>query len=231
MNGPDVQKIVEEVTRLVLAQVQQQQTAAEATEGMEHCLVVGDIAAVPEKLEQGRVLHPLEEYERCGNILRYRRVIVIGLTLVQLADIAQGRPGDSGSCAVVNALLNGVEVVMPETALPHRKFAGKGSNGLYALLEGYVRTLQTFGVKLLGQAALVMPVVVPVKPPKYQAPAPEPVRGSAKPNCQRLITETDAMALAATAEGTVCIPADAILTPSARDVFTRARLEIQRCDG
>ena len=108
-------------------------------------------------------------------------------------------------------------------------FAGKGSNGLYALLEGYVRTLQTFGVKLLGQAALVMPVVVPVKPPKYQAPAPEPVRGSAKPNCQRLITETDAVALAAEAEGSVCIPVDAILTPSARDVFTRARLEIRRC--
>ena len=231
MNGPDVQKIVEEVTRLVLDQMQKQQTAVEATEGMEHCLVVGDISAVPEKLGQGRALHPLEEYERCGNILRYRRVIVTGLTLIQLADIAQGRPGDSGSCAVVSALLSGVDVVMPETALPHRKFAGKGSNGLYALLEGYVRTLQTFGVKLLGQEALAVPTAVPVKPPKYQAPAPEPVRGSARPNSQRLITETDAVALAAEAEGSVCIPVDAILTPSARDVFTRARLEIRRCGG
>ena len=231
MNGPDIQQIVEEVTRLVLDQVQKQQAAAVATDGMRHCLVVGDIAAVPEKLGQGWALHPLEEYERCGNILRYRKVIVTGLTLVQLADIAQGRPGDSGSCAVVSALLSGVDVVMPEIALPHRKFAGKGSSGLYAILEGYVRTLQTFGVKLLGQEALAIPAVVPVKAPKYQAPAPEPVQGSAKPNGQRLITEADAAVLAAEAEGAVCIPMDAILTPSARDVFTRARLEIRRCGG
>ena len=231
MNGPDVQQIVEEVTRLVLAQMQKQQATAEATAGMGHCLVVGDIVAVPEKLRQGWVLHPLEEYEHCDNILRYQRVLVTGLTLVQLADIAQGRPSDSSSCAVVSALLSGVDVVMIEAALPHRKFAGKGSNGLYAILEGYVRSVQTFGVKLLAQEALAIPVVVPVKPPKYQAPAPVPVQGSAKPNSQRLITEADAEALAAEAKGAVCIPVNAILTPSAQDVFTRARLEIQRCGG
>ena len=231
MNEQDMKALVEEVSRLVLAQLQKQTDAVQAEEGKEHYLVVGDLTAVPELLVKGAVLHGLQEYETNGNILRYRKVLITKLTLVQLADIAQGRNGDAGSCAVVHALLNGVDVVMPETALPHRQFAGKGSNGLYALLESHVRTLQTFGVKLLGSEKLVESKVVPVKPPKYQAPAPEPVQGNARPNRRQLITEEQAQALAANATETVCIPEGSILTPSARDVFARARLEIQRCGG
>ncbi len=231
MNEQDMNALVAEVSRLVLAQLQKQTDAAQAEEGKDHYLVVGDIAAVPELLARGAVLHGLQEYEANGNILRYRKVLITKLTLVQLADIAQGRNADAGSCAVVHALLNGVDVVMLETALPHRQFAGKGSNGLYALLESYVRTLQTFGVKLLSSEKLVEPKVIPAKPPKYQAPAPEPARGSVRPNNHQLITEEQAQVLAVNATQTVCIPEHAILTPSARDVFTRARLEIQRCGG
>ena len=229
MNEQNITGLVEEISRRVLAELQKQTAAAQADEGKEHYLVVGDETAVPELLARGAVLHPLQEYETNRNILRYRKVLITKLSMVQLADIAQGRNADAGSCAVIHALLNGVDVVMPETALPHRAFAGKGSKGLYALLESYVQTMQTFGVKLLGGEKLVEPKIVPVRPPKYQAPVPEPVRGSARPNSRQLITETEAEVLAANAKESVCIPDNAILTPSARDVFARARLEVRRC--
>ena len=66
-----------------------------------------------------------------------------------------------------------------ETALPHRAYAGKSSTGLYALLEGYVRSIQAFGVKLLTRERMAEPAVKPVRPPKYQAPPPAPAATSA----------------------------------------------------
>ena len=226
-----MEQIVAAVTRQVLAALGSQKEEQMASEGKARYLVVGDVSEVPEKLRAGAVLDGIESYEACANILRYAKVIITRLELVQLADIAQGRPADSVSCAVVQALLNGVEVVLLETAPVHRKFAGKSSTGLYALLEGYVRTIQGFGVKLLTQDRMVDTPVVPAKPPKFQAPIPAPVKGSTKPNRQCLITESAALAMAAAADGTVRLERGTILTPSARDVFVRAGLTIERVDG
>lgn len=232
MSEINIERLVEDVTRQVLSALQARQDAAEEAAGKDRCLVVGKLEDVPDALKRGAVLYGMEEYEGCKNILRFQRVIISGLTLVQLADIALGRPGDSGSCAVVSALLHGVEVVLLESALPHRSCAGKGSTGLYALLEGHVRTIQAFGVKLLAKERLAVPETAPVRPPKYQAPAPGPVKGSARPSVGRLISESDALAMAAASGGQpVRVAGDAILTPSAWDVFTRARVEVIRGDG
>ena len=222
MKEIEMERIIELVTRQVLASLEGSAAEKAADEGKRRCLVVGDISAVPAKLRMGAVLEGVEEYAACGNILRYEKVIITALDLVQLADIAQGRPGDGACCAVVQALLNGIDVVMLETAPIHRQFAGKSSTGLYTLLESHVRTIQGFGVKMLTQDGLAEPEVKPAKPAKYHAPAPERVQGSAKPNAQRLITESAAIALAAAAEGTVQLAPGTILTPSARDVFNRA---------
>ena len=42
----------------------------------------------------------------------------------------------------------------------------------------------------------------------------------------RLITESDALKLAAGAKDEVKLPANSILTPLAKDVFTRAKLKV-----
>jgi len=227
----EMERIVEAVTRQVLAVLGGDREETMACEGKPRYLVVGDVSDVPEKLRAGAVLDGMEAYETCANILRYQKVIITRLDLVQLADIAQGRPGDPVCCAVVQALLNGIEVILLETAPIHRQYAGKSSTGLYTLLEGYVRTIQGFGVKLMTQDRMVDQAELPVKPPKYQAPAPVSVQGGAKPNPQCLITESAALAMAAAAEGTVRLKPGTILTPSARDVFVRAGLTIERADG
>ena len=221
MNELNVQQLVEAVTKQVLAAIEAGGQAAAAKEGKEKILVIGDPSHVPEVLIRNAAVYPLEDYKTARNSLGK-------LTLAQLADIALGRDGDAVSCAAVQALLNGVEVWMLEEALPHRKCAGKGSSSLYQMLEGYVRTLQVFGVKLADRDKLCRPAEKPAAPPKFQAPAPAVPKGTACPNSGRLITETMALEMLEQAGETVRLARGTILTPSARDVFTRARVTVEQ---
>ncbi len=223
-----MQQIIAAVTRQVLASLGNSPEETPDCQGKPRYLVVGDKSHVPSKLCVDAVLEEMAAYENCKNILRYQRVIITRLDLVQLADIAHGRPGDPVCCAVVQALLNGIEVILLETALVHRQYVGKSSTGLYALLESYVQTVLGFGVKLLPLNRMADPPVLPVKPPKFSAPASVPVQGSVKPHRQRLITESDALSMVAQAQGSVCVEPGTIITPSAQDIFRRAGVVVER---
>lgn len=221
MNQVDLEYIVNLVTQQVMAAVEQNTSCnSPQTEGMPKALVVGGSAdSLPEELCRDFVCLDLEDYHACRNILRYDRVVIASLNITQLADLAQGRISDDVTCAVIHALLNGIETVMPDGALSFRKYAGKGSTALYHLLESYAQTLQAFGVKTVSRKP--KPVVVEAKPPKFSAPPVQAPQGTAVPNAGRLITETLALALVKEG-GPVRLPQNAILTPSARDVFAQA---------
>lgn len=224
MNQTEVNAIVEMVTRQVMAALGDAPQQSGKQDGLSKILVIGGSGQeLPDELKQDAVLFDMEDYKRNQNILHYHQVAIVHLTITQMVDIAQGRIGDEVSCAVVHALLNGVSTSMLETALPHRRYAGKGSTPLYALLENYAQTLQVFGVKLLKKQ--IRAEAPAVKPPRYAAPPAVPPKGSASPNGSRLITETDALEMVKSG-GSVCLPRGAILTPSARDVFTRAGIEL-----
>ena len=159
MEKREMEQIVEQVTRQVLSALGQGKSPDAQTEGLPKVLVVGGAGQdVPECYRRDVVLLDIEDYRTNRNILRYDRVLIAHLNITQLADIAQGRIGDEVSCAVVHALLNGIETLLLEDALAFRKFSGKGSTALYQLLEGYAQTLQVFGVK----------------PAARKAPLPEP---------------------------------------------------------
>ena len=225
MNQNDLEHIVNLVTQQVLAAMDKHSGSAD-TEGFGKVLVVGQSdTPVPEELCRDSVLLDLEDYSTHKNILRYNKVVVVKLSITQLADIALGRPGDEASCAVIYALLSGVDVIMLEDALSFRRFAGKGSNGLYNLLEQYAKTLQVFGIKTYSPKPKV--VEPEAKPAKFTHIPAEVPRGSAKPNVSRLITETEARQLVIQGNP-VHLPADAIITPLARDVFSQAGVTVSR---
>lgn len=225
MNEQQLKAIIEETVRAVLAS-----KAAEtcADDGKARALVIGDVSKVPETLKsEGYVLCPQSEYESSGNILRYQRVVITELSLLQLSDISLGRPGDVASCAVIQALLNGIETLLIEDGLAFRKYSGRCSTRLYAVLENNVKTLESFGVKVYTPERLKKREGMPLgKPAKYSVPAQPAPRGSAVPNPERLITEVGAKAMLADCGKEVHIPANSILTPSALDIFKRARVEI-----
>lgn len=212
------EELVQAVTEQVLAALTQKTALQDARdEGKEKCLILGDIEAVPQCLTSNMVLLKTEDYTANQNILRYKRVIISRLSMVQLADIAQGRPTDSLCCAVCQALLQGVEVLLLEDALPHRIYAGKGSTAFYRLLEGYVNTLQVFGIKLVARESLL---------------SAQPAETEKKYACyewkgNRLITEEMALRIAKEVKELV-LPADTLLTPSAKDVLKEANIKITR---
>lgn len=222
MKQSELDHLVEQVTQQVLAALGGEQAACSPQqEGFAKVLVVGDGAdCLPEALRRDAVVLDIEDYRTNRNILRYDKVVIAKLNITQLADIAQGRIGDEVSCAVLHALLNGIDTLILENALSFRKFAGKGSTALYHLLESYAQTLQVFGVKPVGRAQPAQRELPPPKPPKFKAPTVTAPRGSARPNEGCLVTE--AQALAMVKAGEVCLPEGAILTPSARDVFAQA---------
>ena len=223
MNQTDLEQIVELVTRQVLAAVNAQPAAGGgADDRRSRVLVLGGDTAREEELNSGSAeVLGLDDYEQHRNILRYDRVVIAGLTLTQLADISDGRAGDSVSCAVIHALLSGVDTVIREEAWPHRRFAGKGSAALYQLLEKHAQTLQAFGVRPVGRSART----VCCQEASVQTPAPiRPERGTGG---KRLITEADARAMVERGD-CVQLPSGAILTPSARDVLNQARKERAR---
>ena len=226
MTDSELRKIVEEVAAQVLAA--RAGASPENSCGAEKILVVGDTALVPREIGADAALCGLEAYERDRYIAPYSKVIITELTLLQLCDIANGRPSDAACCAVIQALLNGKPVLLLESGLPHRAFAGKGSTALYAKLEGYVHTLSGFGIKMMTEARLYRPAEVPVKPAKYQKPSEATPRGNAVRNYGSVITEEIALKIVKECSDTVTLPRDSIITPSARDVFTKMHITVNK---
>lgn len=225
MNQNELERIVSLVTQQVMA-VMDKQGCTASTDECDMVLVVGKTETVPKDLCRDSILMDLEDYRTHKDIQRYKRVVVTKLNITQLADIALGRPADEASCAVVYALLSGVEVIMLEEALTFRRFADKGSNALYNLLEKYAKTLNVFGVKTYRPKSNI--VVPGAKPAKFGQQHVVIPTGSARPTTSRLITETEARQILLTHGSPVRIPVDAIITPLARDVFAHAGVEVIR---
>lgn len=228
MNDFHLEQLVEAVTRQVLATIHSGEQTAAANEGKEKLLVIGDPSCIPEHLTRNAVVCSLEDYEKVRNIHRYQRILIERLTLTQLADISMGRDAEAASCAVTQALLNGVDVWMLETGLPHRKFAGKSGSSFYQMLEGYVRTLLVFGIKLIGEDKLCLRAEKPAVPAKFQPPAVPTPKKTMQPNADRLITEAVAIKMIDQAKEEIVLPASTILTPAALDVFAQARIRVRR---
>lgn len=220
--------MMKQVVEAVLRELQAgKDTASACTEGMDRLLVVGDMNTVPPDLARDYVLLPVKDYVEYGNILRYQKILITSLSLTQMSDIAQGRDGSPEACAVITGLLNGMEVCITENAFPHRKYAGKSSSRLYEVIENNARMLQSFGIKLLKESRIVSDPA-PVRSPKYQAPPVEVPMGTACVNSDRLITEAIACTLAAGGEKEICLSRDAIVTPSAWDIFRQKGINVTR---
>lgn len=174
--------------------------------GLPPALVIGPADRLPKPVRTQYDLRPMEEYQ--GDIEPFEKVFITALTQTQLADAALGRDSQPVTCAISNALLYGKEVYLYDIALAHRKLAGRGSRAFYQLLEGYVRTLQSFGVKLVQGTTVID------KYQKFSAPGADLPSG--------VITEAMALELCRKGEGEIVLRKGTVLTPSAKDVFLHA---------
>lgn len=174
--------------------------------GLSRTLVIGPEDRLPKSVQTRYDLRPIEEYQ--GDIGPFEKVFITALTQTQLADAALGRDSQPVTCAISNALLCGKEIYLYDIALAHRKLAGQGSRAFYQLLEGYVRTLQSFGVKLVQGTTVID------KYQKFSAPGADLPSG--------VITEAIALELCRKGDGEILLRRGTVLTPSAKDVFLHA---------
>ena len=211
----------EELVRLVTQQVIEALGGAGSRcptcgNGSRKILVIGKGDPVSPEICPDASFFEIGDYESHQDILRYDGVLIRALTLNQLVDLALGRAPDSSCCAVVQALLQNVEIRMLESALPHRKYLSKMRNPFYQKLEGDVRQLQMYGIRLVKQARTSL--------------GTSQVHRATHPYVEkhdRLITETAALQIVENATGgEIHLSADAILTPSAKDVFTKANVRV-----
>ena len=120
---------MEELVRLVMEQVMGRMATDPGSRGAlerEKLLAVGPPERVPESVAKGCRICGLSDYEVCGDILAYRRVVITALTMAELADIAAGRDAGPSQKAVLQALLQGVEVYLCEEALAPSGLCRKG---------------------------------------------------------------------------------------------------------
>ena len=213
------EKLMKQIVEAVMQELMAQRSNASAcTEGLDKLLVIGDLQAVPADMAEKYQIFLIDDYIQNKNIHRYQKILITSLTLVQMSDIAQGRDGSPEACAVIRGLLNGLDVCMAEAAFPHRK---------YAVIENNARMLQSFGIKLLKECKVGAPPI-PAKPPKYQAPPIEVPKGTGHTTTDRLITEDVARSLIDGGNTAICLAANAIVTPSAWDLFKQKGIEVIR---
>ncbi len=204
------EQLIEFITGEVLRALgQQPEPEPECPEGCPWALVIGDPDILPPAVRrQYRFIRP---GDGDGG---WERIFITALSQTQLADIALGRSDGQVQQAVLCALLDGKAVTLYDAALGHRRHGPKASRALVQLLEGYVRTLQSFGVEVVQGTTTA---------DRYQKTA---APGADLPG--GVITEALAKSMVErTQEEVILVRAGTVLTPSAKDVFLHARRQVR----
>ena len=209
------EQLVELITREVLRMMGdavEPETADK--EGCPDVLVVGSADKLPVHIRNKYNLRSMECYTCPTDIEKFEKIYITELQLTELAEIALGRNTRAVQCAVISGLMCGKEIFLMECALEFRKHSTTMSRGFYQLLEGYVRTLQSFGIKLVnGQTPI----------DKYTVRS-----GPGDDLPEGIITEAMAVAMLEKCTDTVILlKKGTVVTPSAKDVFLHAGKVLQ----
>lgn len=208
---PDMsrEQLVELITREVIRSMHGAPEPEPDKSGCPPLLVIGNSDMLPKSVRDKYRICGMEGYTGPDAISNFDAVYITELTMTELADIALGRDTHPNQCAVIAGLMCGVPIYLMDSALGHRKQKLKCSRGFFQLLEGYVRTLQNFGIKLVtGQTPIDKYVA-------RSAPGAELPDGVITEAIARSIVEKNSDTNLYFHKGTV-------FTPSARDVFLHA---------
>lgn len=200
------EQMIEFITGEVMKMLGMDEDEPQDKSGCPVALVIGEADKLPAAVKRQYQLKSMETYQ--GDISPYEKIFITGLTKTELADIALGRDVGGAACAVIEGLMHGTDIYLYDIALTYRKHAGQGSRAFYQLLEGYVRTLQSFGIKLVQGTTVID------KYEKFAAPGADLPSG--------VITEVLARKLAEQGEGNITVRKGTVLTPSAKDIFLHA---------
>lgn len=208
--------LVELITKEVIKRLAEQNLTSSPTAAAKPvALLSGDPVAVPAFAKERFSFADIGTYN--GDIAPFEAVFIAKLSFTELADCALGKDAGKLSCAVTNAILSGKEVYLLEAGLPYKQYKRTVSNrNFYNMLEGYVNTLRTFGVKVVKE--------------QWQGNNLE--RSAIEDNtADKVITERVAKELVEKCTGGVVrLRCGTVITPSAKDVFNHSQIKVEFVD-
>ena len=215
MSNTSNDALVELITKEVLRRLAEQGGTAPAASTKPTALLAGEAKALPAFAHERFTFADINTYE--GNIEPFEAVFIARISFTQLADTALGKDADKLSCAVTNAILSGKDVYLLEAGLPHKAYKRTVSNrNFYNMLEGYINTLRTFGVKVIKE--------------QWQGNNLE--RNAIEDNtADKVITERTAKEMVESCTDSVIrLRQGTVITPSAKDVFNHSQIKVEFVD-
>ncbi len=206
------EQLIELVTKEVVSAVTKKEEAEQRNEKSSVALVIGCTDKLPDSVKQKHRCVSIEKYN--GDISTIDELWITELETSELADIALGRNIGSAPSAVIDGLMNGKAIYLSDSALEHRSQKAKCSRGFYDLLEKYVASLQSFGIKLVQKDSTAQELKVSVN-------------HTPKALVKGVVTEIIAKDLVKTCNTEVLLNKGTIITPSARDVFLHAHCNVR----
>lgn len=205
--------ITKEVIK-ALAEAENKNKENGKTETRPLALLIGDKSGLPGFAVDKYSFADISDYK--GDISGFDCVFVTQLSLTELADAAAGKDNRPSVCAISNAFLTSKKVYIMESGLPHRKYRETASRRFYALLEGYVNNLVSYGAELIRE----------------QWHGKNLDRNAIEDNTvDRVITEKAAVSLRdKAADGVVYLRRGTVITPSAKDIFNHSQIKVKFTD-
>lgn len=210
--------LVELITKEVLKVLSENKIASIDSDGNVDkrplALVIGDASSLPSFACDKYRFTDIDAYK--GDISCFDCVFIASLSCAQLADCALGRDSCAVSCAVTKALLSGKKVYLLESALPHRAYKETADRKFYAMFEGYVNSLRSFGVEVIRE----------------QWFGKNLNKDAIEDNSvDKVITEKLAVSLCEKcAGGIVRLKKGTVITPSAKDIFNHSEVKVEFVD-
>ncbi len=215
-------ELIDRITRTVMSELARQGKEACASPKKQCILVAGDPAVLGTEGLAGFSLCRIEPCKRVEEeVSGCRCVIVTQLSHAELGDLGLARGGTGVSGTVLNALLAGIPVYLLPEALLFRKWKKTAAQKLYDVLEGYVRQIEGYGVRLYSPDQIRRDLNG-TSSGKY----PDKLRVPKEPR-RPVITEADAREFIKKGVEVLRLTKGSIVTPLALDVLNGAKVPVE----
>ena len=215
-------ELIDRITRTVMSELARQGKGDCTSTSGERILVAGDPAVLGAEGFGGFSLCRIEPCKPVeGEITGCRCVIVTQLSHAELGELGLARGGAGVSGTVLDALLAGVPVYLLPEALLFRKWKKTAPQKLYEVLEGYVRQIEGYGVRIysLDQIRRDLTGTNSGNYPDKLGVHKEPRRP--------VITEADAREFIKKGVEVLRLTKGSIVTPLALDVLNGAKIPVE----
>lgn len=159
--------------------------------------------------------------ENIAQIKNYDLVICPKLSIIDLVDIANGRPSSKVSSIIIEAILYGVKVTCIEEGIDYRKFKSLSNENFYLMMTEYEQKLLSFGIEIVKCSQIKESLNDIYEENKFACEEHGYL-------VKKVVTQSDIERLYHNGHRKICIKKDSLITPLAKDYINMNHLELKK---